>query len=621
MPLPPIPTYPKAVDSDYTLYVAKDTAETRLSADNAAMSEVLEIYPAIGEEVWPDNGFATIGGELFYYDSVEKNDAGKVIKLKGCARNLGGESSKWNAKNTWVRGYVVAERHNQLATAIQKTENFIGIREDSRIQTLDYRIRNLEGLDVLYDDFNCPDVNITWIIADSDPVLGVLAEYRIEITPPGGIGNFRLDFGDGEYTTTELSGTHRYALNATIDPVVKISNEKCQIIQTPIERTNASEPTSELQELFDLPIPEIPNIPDFTFVPCEVPEPEINLPPLVLGCEPSIVLPPIDFSGLNGDTIASAIQTIFGPSGLNIPSFISFVGPNPNGIPSVINIEPAIPPTIIIDPPIPPTIVIVPPISNIIHVFWGTPPTVDVNWGEPPVLQVGYTALSAQSVPSAQNFQLTDTDVEEFGTEFADVFSELNSVKIESEKVGFPTAIQLETPENFAVKLDSSSLDNKTIRIDSTSVAIPESIVIEGPKTPIPNSISLDATVLLSTIERLENIEAIKIDTTDVPKSIKLDTSDVPRTIELVTLNPIPEKIIVESDIPTKITLEAPTGIPIIIPDGFALPIQFPNEMPQVEMVWNGGAIPVEVKITMDDFVGASEEDYPCVMLVPCAKK
>ena len=142
MAFPPAPSFPKSIDSDYTLFLVHNTAETKICDENAAWSQEIEIIP-VGEnqrELWSDNGFANISGELFYYDSVSKNEYGKVHRLKGCARNLGGEKTKWNKRGTWVRGYVVAEHHNQLVDTVLKMEDFVGINFDERQETLDWRI-------------------------------------------------------------------------------------------------------------------------------------------------------------------------------------------------------------------------------------------------------------------------------------------------------------------------------------------------------------------------------------------------------------------------------------------------------------------------------------------------
>src|SRR5688572_19689851 len=117
MAFPPLPVYPHGIDDDYTLYLVFNTTETKLAADNSPWAQEVQIVPVAADEedIWADNGFANIEGELFYYDSVERNANGKVSKLKGCARNMGGEKTQFNKKGTWIRSYVVAEHHNQLA--------------------------------------------------------------------------------------------------------------------------------------------------------------------------------------------------------------------------------------------------------------------------------------------------------------------------------------------------------------------------------------------------------------------------------------------------------------------------------------------------------------------------
>lgn len=43
MAFPPVPVYPQAIDSDYTLYLVYDTTETRLAVDNSAWSQEIDI--------------------------------------------------------------------------------------------------------------------------------------------------------------------------------------------------------------------------------------------------------------------------------------------------------------------------------------------------------------------------------------------------------------------------------------------------------------------------------------------------------------------------------------------------------------------------------------------------
>ena len=233
---PPKPVYPKGYDDDYTLYLVYNTSETVTTQDNLAWSDNISIKPvdADKDEIWAENGFANIDGELFYYDGVEKDLNNKINKFKRCARNLGGKETKFNASNAEVRGFVIAEHHNQIIDAIINIENFVGYDFTPNLETLDYKIRNLRELTIIFDDFTCPDVTFTFNTIETSPINGTVAQFIVTVV--GSYNNFRLDFGDGQYTTSTLRGTHRYAANSTIDPIVTISNAKCTITTSPKER-------------------------------------------------------------------------------------------------------------------------------------------------------------------------------------------------------------------------------------------------------------------------------------------------------------------------------------------------------------------------------------------------
>jgi len=611
MAFPPIPVYPSAIDSDYTLFVVYNTTEAKISSDNAPWALEVDIIPvdATADEIWADNGFANIEGELLYYDDVDKNSNDKVVKLKKCSRQLGGEDTQFNKRGTWIRSFVVAEHHNQLVNAILKTQNFIGFNFDARQATLDWRIRNLQALDIIFDDFDCPDINFTWNVIESDPVTGVVAEYLIQITPPGSISGFRLDFGDGNHTTTELSGTHRYAVNASVDPVITVSNDKCQILQTPIERANPQEPPPQVVEVFDIPIPEIPDIPDFTFVACDVPEPDIKLPELVFPCIslegqigplPSVIDGP-DITMVSNVTITSTGDVLILHSTVEIIGDIN--------IPSIIFID--VVPTIIIDPPIPPTIIIIPPESQIILELDATElPRLEVDWGQPPDMEVALTL--AQNVKTPERFAVDQDIVNEFGEEFADLFEASKTMKVEYESVGIPEEIRIIPPEIPDVKVDMPS------KITVESPDIPTDIQIHGPKSPIPNSIRLDAGSLPEAVDLVFKGNPIKLDTSDMPTVIKLE-SDIPERILVEMPEPIPKTITLEHNLPDKIILEGPASIELKIPENLGIPLVFPDEMPEVEMVYRGA--PVEVKITMDEILDKEADGRNCVMITPCPIK
>src|SRR5687767_13219049 len=126
--LPPEALFPDAIDSDYTLFLVYNTTQTVITSGNGPSASAINIRPVTSDqdEIWADNGFANISGELLYYDAVDKNANDKVIRLKECIRNLGGEESQFNAQGTAIRSYVIAEHHNQLVDAIIKVEEFLG---------------------------------------------------------------------------------------------------------------------------------------------------------------------------------------------------------------------------------------------------------------------------------------------------------------------------------------------------------------------------------------------------------------------------------------------------------------------------------------------------------------
>jgi hypothetical protein len=611
MTFPPIPVYPKAIDSDYTLFLVHNTIETRLCSDNAPWAQEIDIIPVDSdkEEIWPKNGFANIEGELLYYDDVAVNANGKVNKLRKCARNLGGEHTKFNKKGTWIRSFVVAEHHNQLVESILQTEDFIGYNYTPDQDTLDWKIRNLEALEVIFDDFDCPDINFTFNIVQNNPVTGIVANYLVQVG--GNANSYRLDFGDGSFTTTELQGSHTYALNATVDPVVTVTNDKCQVVQTPIERSQPGEPPAQIQQVFNIPIPECPAFPDFTFVPCVVPEPDINLPPLVVPCIsiegtigpiPSVITGPSFFSQI----------VVTGLSNVNIPSTIEITGPN---IPPIILVEPPIPPTIIIEPPIPPTIVIIPPQSSIVLALDASDlPRLEVDWGMPPNMEVALTL--AKQVKMPQKFSADSAIVKEFGSEFADLFEASGTMKVEYEPVGLPSEIMIVAPDSLpSVMLDTSSLTDKKIKIDSSEVHIPD-IKIYGPDEPIPTSIRLDASEVPETFDLVYKGGPIPVKV-DTEVTLKIE-STLPERIIVDIPTPIPERIILDaSQLPDKIILEGPLSIPLSMPENFGIPVLFPEKMPEMEIVYRGA--PIEVKITMDEILEKSAAGH-CVQIVPCVR-
>ena len=313
---PPQPTYPLSIDSDRTLFLVFNTSEAKTVIENGAWEEDIEIEPVAAEqeEIWADNGFANISGELFYYDAVEKNSDGKIFKFKRCARNIGGKQTKYNPVGTWVRGFVVAEHHNQLADATLAIESYLLELSDE--------IADLEAEPVCTDDAYCVDVLLDVTSEEESSqnsgCSGITINYQIVIN--GTFSSFNLDFGDGQSTSSAQSGTHTYAPGTRADPIVTVVSENCTVIQTPLNRSENKEVPQATEEIpFTIPIPQVPDFPNIQI-------PGFDQPPLLE--LPQIVFPCLDVAPIS-----------FNPPSITIePPVISIVPPSFGPIPLVISV-------------------------------------------------------------------------------------------------------------------------------------------------------------------------------------------------------------------------------------------------------------------------------------------
>jgi hypothetical protein len=362
--------------------------------------------------------------------------------------------------------------------------------------------------------------------------------------------------------------------------------------------------------------PESPEIPDFTFVPCDVPEQDINLPPLVTPCvsiEGQIGPIPSVITGPNINLVSNVVIT--GPTNpVNITEpVVSIVGGS--NIPPVIVIDPPIPPTIIIDPPIPPTIIIVPPDSNItMGIDFTEMPRLEVDWGEIPQMEVALTM--AQQVKTPQRFANDPKIMSEFGEEFADLFEINNSLKVEYEPVGIPSEIVMIPPSRESMTIDTGDLFQKKIQIELLGLDHLESL-FKGLEKITQSSIRINADDVPEDIDLVYRGAPIPVEVTGMPKTVTVEMEKtIPERVIVEIPKPLPEKIVIEHNIPDEIIYVGPKSIPIEIPDDVFIPVRFPENMP--EMVVK--VAPIEVKITMDEIVGKTEEGRNCFMMVPCAK-
>jgi hypothetical protein len=555
MSFPPNPVYPYAIDSDKTLFMVYNTSETITSVNNDPWSRELSIVPVeMGEnEIWPSNGFANISGEMFYYDSVVKNSNGKIIKFTGCARNLGGSKTQYNAAGTWVRGFVVAEHHNQIAQTIINIEDFLfDINDD---------LQQLVSEPTCQDDSDCPEAILQFNPGSPlDACVGIVAEFNLIIN--GSFNSFNIDFGDGTSTNSAQTGTHTYAPGANIDPIVTVSNGKCQIVQTAISRTNPDEPSAPAPTSpFTVPIPVLPNIPTITVPLSVLPPPNLTFPPITL---PYINFSP--FGGINGLDVPSIILVEPG-----IPSLIEF---SPVSIPSNITFSEA--------PSFSP--IEFGPAPSFSPIEFGPAPSFSpIEFGPAP----SFSPIEFGPAPSFSPIEFGPAPTFgpiEFGP--APTFG-----PIEFGPIQIPSSIIIEgnIPDTIVVIGDIPTNITVTGSIPNSITingSIPNSITING---NIPNTITIDGNIPNSiTIDG--NIPNTITITGDIPNSIAI-TGDIPNTITIV--GDIPNTItVVGGDIPTTITIvggDIPNTITIVgdIPNSITLVGTVPNTINVIDTIPN----------------------------------
>ncbi len=189
--------------------------------------------------------------------------------------------------------------------------------------------------------------------------------------------------------------------------------------------------------------------------------------------------------------------------------------------------------------------------------------------------------------------------------DFQDGF-EVTTQSVGSYDLGIPSEIRLVAPHIPDVRV----IHDLPMFIDVRSVDLPTLIEVRS-LTPIPQEIKL-----------IHNLpQAIELKATDIPTTIFLQNKDVPHFIELRMAEDMPTKLQLEvTGMPESIQLVgAPTTIELVGNIPTAIQLVMP-EKPEVEMVWKGDPIGVEVKLTMDKLLG-DNDNAQCVAIVPCPKR
>lgn len=517
---PPNPSYPLGYDTDYTLFKVYNTTESVITADNFAWSDEIPISPVAANacEIWANNGYATLSGELLYYDGVGLNANGKVNLLKRCLRNLGGAPTQFNLACTSIRSFVVAEHHQQISQAIQQIENFIGFQFNPNQATLDWRIRNLAAEPIIFDDTTCPNLTLNFNILSSDPSTGTVANYLVVTN--GSVGNFTIQFGDGS-SSTSTSGTHTYAPNANIDPVITATTQNCNVVQGMSSTVPSVTPPVPP---FFIPVPIPPVFPPFVFPNATIPSVDTFIPPIVLPAG----------------------------GGGNVPSTINFNPPNP--VPSQVNFGPVPkqnpvpydkPPkqnSVSFGPaPNIPTIISFGPAPSICFCSLPKMPCVSVCWGKPPLLSVVCpTSCAGTSGGGGMAFDGGPDIQYEFGAfpetirldhelpDYVELRDTLpREIRMISPEIPIPTEIRMIPPDKDTM-LKMMSLTVPDIKIDAS--AVPTSIRVECPELP---KIIIDASAIPKFIKVTGIPDVIKVE--GFPEFIDIRAS---KPIEMVYNGP-----------------------------------------------------------------------------------
>ena len=370
----PISSYPSNLDTDTTLFKVFDTSETVLSATLNSWETTINVVPTeAGKfQIWADSGYVTIEGELIYYSSVTRLSgptAGAVVSFNNCIRRTNGTPAVNYNAGTSVRGYVIAEHHNNLARALVNIETFIGTNDTTDKQSIYWKLSYINNLPAYTDDAGCPQIEFYYTVTSESPIQGTEISYVLNIIGTDQYSGFVIDFGDGSTETQATTGTHFYPPNKRIDPIATVNATSCETLQTSAQRVDLNDLQQNNLVGFSFPV-IVPALPDFPIFDLNVVNP----------VQENIIFPPIVFPCLD-----------IGPFGpIIVPSTISFV--SDYGIPSVITFEdvPVIPSNIVITSSvvIPSVINIIDNIPTTITVIDDLPSIIDINSDLPSIISI-----------------------------------------------------------------------------------------------------------------------------------------------------------------------------------------------------------------------------------------
>lgn len=593
----PSPVFPVAIDSDYTLFLTYDSTQSCLSEDLAQEDLEINIYPAVENEVFPDNGFVTIGKELIYYDSVEKYN-GKVCRLINCIRGIEGEIKPVYIKQTPVYGMVVAQQQNQLIEAILAIENTIGdivdVQDFSDTRNIPNELRlkgtHLEETLTLQtsiksllscapsDDDSCPQVDFIFNTFSTTPIT---AEYCIRIQ--GSYQSYQLDFGDGSSVTDLFEGTHTYT-SGPVDPVLTVINDACTLVLTPETPREGCDidPVVGPAVSFHVPIPSVTDFPSFIYPQRVCTGPLNNLPPIAVpGLDLASLCSCISAIAVNNPSIISCIGCNF-PStisviGCNFPSVISAIGCNfPSvismtgccNIPSVIRFKGSIPSVLevsVVGNAIPTQISIVgtsciPSIISFSSPLPNIPSTIRIKGTPIPstISLIGCNLPSVISIVGCCTFPSTIRIKGSFPSTISLVGSFPSSISLIDSLPSSISLIGCNFPSTIRVKSSIPSVINVSCcNIPSVisivgNINLPSVIRVKG---SLPSVITVSCCEMPSVISVVNsNVPSLISVVGNIPSTISIIGCDIQSVISVI--NTVPNEIIVRSSIPSVISVQ-----------------------------------------------------------------
>ena len=284
------PVFPLGLDGDDVLFHVHNTSETRLRvAMDPDSSSVLVDPRDWGEaERWSrSGGILNIEGELIYYGDViveERGDGSgseRIVGFTNLIRGYDGTGAAHHHEGDWVRGFVMAEHHNALARAVEGIETLMGVDGSADHESIDYRLRDLQELQVEPDDYDCP-YGVYWYETVEDGGGEVRVRFHISI-----IGEYtRFEFyprAGADPITDTLEPEIVYRRDEEIAASVIVYSDRCCACNS---ADNSRCEPCQFEPLFDdIPVLDLPQIDPWTLpvIPCQ-PCP----PPSCTPCTPCI---------------------------------------------------------------------------------------------------------------------------------------------------------------------------------------------------------------------------------------------------------------------------------------------------------------------------------------------